>query len=90
MRVALLGRAETAPRVTVVVARRVLAMTSAKRERAEALLEALPALSKAIGEGKFRGTSPERRYVDSTLPRTCRVPSLPAAAAVARPPPATR
>lgn len=83
MRVALLGRAETAPRVTVVVARRVLAMTSAKRERAEAFLEALPALSKAIGEGKsaelpLRGGTSTRPF------RACRVPSLPAAAAVAR------
>ena len=77
MRVALLGRAETAPRVTVVVARRVLAMTSAKRERAEALLEALPALSKAIGEGKsaelpLRGgtsTRPFRAHVACRVSR---------------------
>jgi hypothetical protein len=89
MRVALLGRAETAPRVTVVVARRVLAMTSAKRERAEAFLEALPALSKAIGEGKS-AELPLRGGTSTRPERTCRVPSLPAAAAVARLSSATR
>lgn len=89
MSVALLGRAETAPRVTVVVARRVLAMTSAKRERAEAFLEALPALSKAIGEGK--SAELPLRGGTSTRPRAhmSRAES-PAAAAVARLSSATR